>query len=70
LYVFVFVLLLLWGHSFLHTRLLGYHRLSVMDSPLMFLAWASIAALMESTRRDSGKDSGQKKRAPEKLRRL
>ncbi len=57
LYIFVFVLLLLWGHSFLHTRLLRYHRLSVMDSPLMWLAWASIAALMESTRKDSGKDS-------------
>jgi hypothetical protein len=52
-------LLLLWGHSFLHTRLLRYHHRSVLDSPLMWLAWASIAALMESTRNDSGKDSGR-----------
>ena len=66
----VFVLLLLWGHSFLHTRLFRYHRLSVLDSPLMWLAWASIAALMESTRKDSGEDSGRQKRAPGNFRRL
>jgi hypothetical protein len=69
-YIFVFVLLLLWGHSLFHTRLLRYHRLSVLDSPWMWLAWASIAALMESTRKDSGEDSGRKKRAPGNFRRL
>lgn len=61
LYVFVLVLLFLWGHSFLHIRLFRYHRLSILDSPLMWLAWALISALMESTRKESSKESERKK---------
>jgi hypothetical protein len=57
-YFFLFVFLILWGHSLLHIRILDrYHRVSILDSPFVWLAYALVIALLESTRKDSGKKS-------------
>lgn len=53
-HVFTLVFLVLWGHSVLHIRMHRYHSPMILDSPLAWLAYALICAIVESTRKDSG----------------